>query len=217
MIVKRSHLSVEWPAPGAREVVAVADADVRLILRCQSNDAAAFNEIVARYQNKVYNYICRMIGAGVDAEDLAQETFVRAYTNIHSFQSRASLNTWLFRIATNICIDHARRGKRRSMTTSLMAEDDETGESVECEFPDSRFDPQAVLMNAELGVELDRALAELPEKLRAVVVLHDMEGLPYDEIAGVVDCPLGTVKSRLFNARMALRQKLAPYLEGVLA
>jgi len=197
-------------------VVAVTDADVRLIERCRSNDAAAFNEIVRRYQGKVYNYVCRMIGPGADAEDLAQETFVRAYTNIHSFQSRASLNTWLFRIATNLCIDYARRGKRRTLTTSLLAEDEETGQPVELEIPDSRLDPQQVLMRQELGAVLDRALESLPEKLRAVVVLHDIEGLQYDEIAGVVECPLGTVKSRLFNARAALQSKLAPYLAGAL-
>lgn len=202
---------------GVSEVIAVADADVRLIERCQSHDAAAFNEIVRRYQSKVYNYVRRMVGPGPDAEDLAQETFVRAYTNIHSFQSRASLNTWLFRIATNLCIDYTRRGKRRASVASLIVDDEETGQPVDREVPDSRLDPQNVLMNQELGAVLDRALESLPEKLRAVVVLHDIEGLPYEEIAGVVDCPLGTVKSRLFNARAALQNKLAPYLQGALA
>ncbi len=199
-------------------MIAVANADTALILRCQADDAAAFNEIVSRYKNRVFNYVSRMIGPGTDAEDLTQETFVRAYMNIRSFQSRASLNTWLFRIATNLCIDFNRkRGKARALTTSLQREDlDEEGET-DREIPDERFDPQRLLLNKELGVELQRALASLPEKLRTVVLLHDIEGLPYEEIASIAECPLGTVKSRLFNARMALRQKLGSYVDGSMA
>jgi len=198
-------------------VIAVSNADTALILRCQANDAAAFNEIVTRYKNKVYNYVCRMIGAGLDAEDLTQETFVRAYLNIKSFQSRASLNTWLFRIATNVCIDFRRKNSKvQALTTSLQRDANEDEGDAERAFPDRRFDPQSVYLNKELGAQLDQALKELPEKLRAVVLLHDIEGLPYEEIASIVECPLGTVKSRLFNARMALREKLAPYLDGSL-
>ncbi len=195
----------------------MADADSRLILRCQANDAAAFNEIVSRYKNKVYNYVSRMVGPGTDAEDLTQETFVRAYMNIRSFQSRAALNTWLFRIATNICIDFRRKhSKVRALTTSLQREDREDDGDSDRDIPDDRFDPQRVYLNSELGIQLQSAIAGLPEKLKTVVLLHDVEGLPYEEIAEVVDCPLGTVKSRLFNARMALRQKLAPYVDGSL-
>lgn len=196
----------------------MSNADTALILRCQANDAAAFNEIVARYKNKVHNYVCRMVGPSADAEDLTQETFVRAYMNIKSFQSRASLNTWLYRIATNICIDFSRKNNRtKAFTTSLHRDDDEEDGSVELEIPDSRFDPQNLLLNKELGVKLDQALKTLPEKLRTVVLLHDIEGLAYEEIANIVECPLGTVKSRLFNARSALRDKLLPYLDGSLA
>ena len=198
-------------------MIAVSNADTALILRCQANDAAAFNEIVARYKNKVYNYVCRMVGPGLDAEDLTQETFVRAYLNIRSFQSRASLNTWLYRIATNICIDFTRKNSKiKALTTSLQRENDPENEESDREIPDSRYDPQNLFLNKELGAQLDIALRALPEKLRMVVALHDIEALPYEEIASIVDCPLGTVKSRLFNARMALREKLLPYLEGSL-
>jgi RNA polymerase sigma-70 factor (ECF subfamily) len=148
-----------------------------------------------------------------DAEDLTQEAFVRAYLSIHSFQSRASLNTWLFRIATNLCIDYSRKNKNtQGLTTSLSQESDTEEEEIQRDIPDQSFDPQRLLLNKELGVRLDQALRELPEKLRTVVLLYDIEGLPYDEIAAAVGCPLGTVKSRLFNARSALREKLAPYL-----
>ena len=187
-------------------------ADTALVQRAQANDRAAFNEIVLRYKSKVYNFIHRMIPSAPDAEDLTQETFVRAYLSIRSFQSRASLNTWLFRIATNLCIDYGRKTQRtQGLVTSLSAEEDEDGEH-EREIPDVQYDPQRLLLNKELGTQLDRALRDLPAKLRAVVLLYDVEGLPYDEIAAIAGCPLGTVKSRLFNARAALRDKLAPYL-----
>jgi RNA polymerase sigma-70 factor, ECF subfamily len=198
-------------------VIAVANADTALVQRCQANDAAAFNEIVSRYKNRVHNYVCRMVGPGIDAEDLTQETFIRAYTSIRSFQSRASLNTWLYRIATNICIDFRRKNSRaRSLTTSIQWEDGKDEADLEREFPDERFDPQGHYLNKELGVRLQEALRALPEKLRTVVLLHDIEGLAYDEIAEILECPLGTVKSRLFNARAALRQKLLHYVSGSL-
>ncbi|MCC6728071.1 MAG: sigma-70 family RNA polymerase sigma factor [Chthonomonadales bacterium] len=197
-------------------MIAVADADAALLARCRSNDAQAFDEIVARYKDRIYNYIGRMVGPGPDAEDLAQETFVRAYVSLRTFQSRASLNTWLYRIATNLCIDHARRGRGRA-TLPLMPDRDADRDEGACrEVRDDRYGPEALALNAELGAEIDAALASLPRKLRSVVVLFDVEGLTYEEIARVTACPMGTVKSRLFNARQALRARLAPYLDGVL-
>lgn len=190
----------------------VMHADLALVHRAQAKDRAAFNEIVLRYKSKVYNYIHRTVPNVSDAEDLTQETFVRAYTSLHSFQSRASLNTWLFRIATNLCIDHSRKYKSKQSLTNSLSQETEGDEETDLEIPDVSFDPQRLLLNKEMGDRLEQALRELPEKLRTVVLLYDIEGLAYDEIAGIVGSPLGTVKSRLFNARNALRQKLAPYL-----
>ena len=190
------------------------NADAALIQRAQANDRAAFNEIVLRYKSKVYNYIARMTPNPNDAEDLTQETFIRAYTSIRSFQSRASLNTWLFRIATNLCIDQSRKAKTHAKTVSLSMENEDEDSDAQRDIPDASFDPQRLLMNKELGGRLEAGLRELPEKLRTVVLLYDMEGLPYEEIAAIVGCPLGTVKSRLFNARAALRDKLTPYLKA---
>ncbi|HLI47614.1 MAG TPA: sigma-70 family RNA polymerase sigma factor [Chthonomonas sp.] len=188
-------------------------ADTALVQRAKANDRAAFNEIVLRYKDKVYNYVYRMVRNATDAEDLTQETFVRAYLSLHSFQSRASLNTWLFRIATNLCIDHCRRAKRtQGLVTSLSPDNEEEEEGLQRDIPDATFDPQRLLLNKELGEKLEKALQELPEKLRMVVLLYDVEGLSYEEIAAIAGCPLGTVKSRLFNARAVLRRKLEPYL-----
>src|SRR5207244_1487005 len=108
-----------------------------LILRCQADDAAAFDEIVSRYKNKVYNYISRMVSSAADVEDLTQDTFVRAYLNIKSFQSRATLNTWLFRIATNICIDFNRKhGRIKGLTLPLYRENQEDSGETEIDIPD---------------------------------------------------------------------------------
>lgn len=191
----------------------VMTGDFALVQRAQANDRAAFNEIVLRYKGKVYNYISRMVQSALDAEDLTQETFVRAYLSIRSFQSRASLNTWLFRIATNLCIDHSRKQKTHVQAASLSHQIDDDDGETEREIPDTAFDPQRLLMNRELGKMMECALLALPEKLRTVVLLYDMEGLSYEEIAAIANCPLGTVKSRLFNARAALREKLSPYLK----
>ena len=139
---------------------------------------------------------------------------MRAYLSIHSFQSRASLNTWLFRIATNLSIDYMRRKKTQAPLVSLSQEGEDEEAQAQTDIPDRSWEPERMLLNKELGRRLDDALHTLPEKLRTVVILFDMEGLPYEDIAAIVGCPLGTVKSRLFNASSALREKLTPYLNA---
>lgn len=199
---------------GYAQVIRVPLTDRSLVERCRVNDEAAFNEVVARYKTKLYNYIYRMTGSSDDAEDLTQEVFIRMYTSIDSFRSQSSLNTWLFRIASNLCIDRFRRGKNRTASFSL---DDPIGDGdgeTTHEVADRTYEPQRLLENEEMAEQIQLALVGLPEKLRATLLLHDIEGLPYEEIAQVVGCPLGTVKSRLFNARMQLRQRLSGYLSA---
>ncbi len=198
---------------GRNQVVGVAETDVVLVARCRSDDRQAFNEIVARYQDRIYSYVARMVGGRETAEDLAQETFVRAFAGLRSFQSRATLSTWLYRVATNLCIDHLRRTRRsRQQTVSL----DDCLAGGECAQPaalaDSRLDPTNVLMREELACRLEEAIGALPDRLRSVFVLREVEGLPYEDVAAVVGCPLGTVKSRLHHARMALRGALRGYV-----
>ena len=193
--------------------------DASLIARCQKADIAAFNEIVARYKGKIYNYLYRMTGNADDAEDLAQEVFVRMYTNIGSFRAEASLSTWLFRIAGNLCVDAFRRSKKeRSVVYSLDApiagSDDGDGIAATRDVPDWSSEPDTLFRRKELGAHIEDALRKLPPKLRSAVVLHDVEGLAYEEIALAESVPLGTVKSRIFNARVALREHLRPYLES---
>ena len=194
--------------------------DASLIARCQKADIAAFNEIVSRYKGKIYNYVHRMSGNAEDAEDLTQEVFVRMYTNIGSFRAEASLSTWLFRIAGNLCVDNFRRTKKdRTLVHSLdapVASDDDDGSGVGAtrDVPDWSAEPDKLFARKELGAHIQSALQKLPPKLRSAVILHDIEGLAYEEIAQAERIPLGTVKSRIFNARVALREHLRPYLES---
>lgn len=186
--------------------------DLSLVERCRASDDAAFSEVVARYKTKIYNYIYRMTGSSEDAEDLTQEVFIRMYTSIDTFRGQSSLNTWLFRIAGNLCIDRFRRAKKRTPAYSL---DEPVGDAAQVhEVPDHTYEPHRLLENVEMAEQIQQALSKLPEKLRATLLLHDIEGMPYEEISQVVGCPLGTVKSRLFNARMQLRQQLSGYLNA---
>lgn len=197
------------------QVICLTHGDKALIDRCLRNDVAAFDEVVGRYKNKVYSYILRMVGSDQDAEDLTQEVFIRMYTSLNAFRSQSSLNTWLFRIASNLCIDHYRRNKKHQNVAFSLDDpvdgEDSTGSR---ELPDVAYEPHRLLEQGEMSAQIELALRQLPEKLRAVIILHDIEGLQYDEIANVVACPLGTVKSRLFNARMQLRDRLAPYVKS---
>ncbi len=194
--------------------------DATLIARCQKADIAAFNEIVARYKGKIYNYLYRMTGNAEDAEDLTQEVFVRMYTNIRTFRAESSLSTWLFRIAGNLSVDSFRRKKKeRGVVQSLDAplpgsDAAEDGVGATRDVPDWSSEPDAMFSRKELGAHIQAALAKLAPKLRSAVVLHDIEGLAYDEIAQMEQVPLGTIKSRIFNGRVALREHLRPYLEA---
>jgi len=208
----------------SKRVICLSQSDTALISRCQGNDVAAFDQIVARYKHKIFNYIFRMVGDSDEAEDLTQEVFVKTYLALASFRKEASLNTWLYRIAGNLCIDsHRKRSRRQNALGGALvslnepavgeAGDGEDG-GPDREVPDRASEPYNVLARQELDAQIQAALARLPDKMRAVVILHDLEDMPYEEIAAIVGCPLGTVKSRLFNARLQLRDLLKPYLEA---
>jgi RNA polymerase sigma-70 factor, ECF subfamily len=194
-------------------VVCLTSADTVLVLRCQEDDYDAFDEIVAKYKDGIFNYIRRMISNPDDVEDLAQEVFVRAFTSIKTFRRESNLRTWLYRIATNLCVDKYRRGGiEKQILSSMEFEDGDEWKTVEP--PDETYNPEHVYERTELQAEVQNALSKLPDKLRATVLLYDIEGMTYDEIAEALGCPMGTVKSRLFNARIQLKDLLKPYMEG---
>jgi RNA polymerase sigma-70 factor (ECF subfamily) len=194
--------------------------DAALVARCQRADRTAFDEIVRRYKGTVRHRLYRMTGSTEDAEDLTQEVFVRMYTSIGSFRAEASLGAWLFRIAANLCVDTFRRSKnRRRLVCSLdTAGSPPPGEGDEAvvtrDVPDWSRDPMTLLARKELSAQIGAALQALPPKQRTAVVLYHLDGLAYEQIAALEGVPLGTVKSRIFNARAALQERLGPYCES---
>jgi RNA polymerase sigma-70 factor (ECF subfamily) len=186
-------------------------AELALIDRCRRNDAEAFGKIVDAYQNRLFGFIRRMVKDSEEAADIAQETFVRAFQGIHRFDGRSSIRTWLFRIAYNLCIDRARKVSRTPNESSLETtfEDDER-----IDVPDSRWDPQRVILSDELRGVLEHGIQTMSEKLRSVLLLHDQQDLAYEEIAQALNLPIGTVKSRLFLARAHLQNAVGAYLRG---
>lgn len=170
-----------------------------------------FEALVGEYKNRIHSYVCRMTNDSPDAEDITQEVFIRAYQSLTAFRYDAAVDTWLYRIATNLVIDRFRRGKRAPQWVRVDAE----GENSVRDLPSTSrdADPHATVQLVELQRQVQKAVHSLPAKLRSVVVLHDMEGLSYEEVAETVGCPLGTVKSRLFNARLLLKRKLQHYME----
>ncbi len=186
-----------------------------LLERAQSGDLRAFEELVQPHVGRIYSYVARMVGDPVEAEDLAQEVVLRAHRAINSFRGGATFQTWLYRIATNITVDAIRRRKRQECRVCSL--DDPlpgTEGTIAREVPDNQLTPDALVERAELRREVGDAIQELSPKLRAVVVLFDLEGCSYEEIAVALGLPLGTVKSRLFNARARLRDRLKSYVEG---
>lgn len=175
--------------------------------------ARTFDSLVREHKNRIHTYVCRLTNDSPDAEDLTQEVFVRAYQSFAGFRNQAAVDTWLYRIATNLVIDRYRR-ERRAPQWVAPAAGDEEDQLGELPAEAREADPAARLAVSELQGQVRLAIATLPPKLRGAVVLHDMEGLSYDEVATALGCPVGTVKSRLFNARLLLRRKLHAYVEG---
>ena len=189
------------------------NADAVLVMRCQKDDCEAFDEIVARYKDGIYNYVWRMVSNRDDAEDLAQEVFVRAFASIKAFRREANLRTWLYKIASNLCVDRYRRaGLENKWIVPLEREQNDSIRPLD--IPDHANDPRRSFERSELRTEVRKALLKLPDKLRSAIVLFDIEGLSYEEIAEALACPIGTVKSRIFNARLKLRELLKGYVEG---
>jgi len=192
------------------------DSDLALVERVLNNDLAAFEQLVARYQNKIIGYAARMLNDPVEAEDVAQETFIKAYRSLASFRGESSFSTWLYRIATNLCIDRVRKIKRSpkpaySLDEPIDADEDKGGREV----ADTTFEPSMSIERDEVRRRVRETVAEMPEKLRAVIVMCDIQGMSYESIAEVLNVPLGTVKSRLFHARADLARRLRPYMRGV--
>ena len=176
--------------------------DARLLDATLAGDPAAFGGLVTRYQDRLYNTLLRLVGSPEDARDLAQDAFLQALAKLHTFQRASAFYTWLYRIAFNLAISRRRRARP---TTSIDRLREQTGS----EPSDSGPGPEERLAESERAAHVHAALAALGDEHRQILVLRELEGCAYETIAEVLEIPVGTVRSRLFRARMQLRDKLA--------
>lgn len=179
--------------------------DAALIQFTLAGDTSAYGELVLAYQDRLYNTLYRLLGSAEDARDVSQEAFVQAFVKLESFRGSAAFYTWLYRIAFNLAMSHRRRQKP---TASLDVSRGEHG----LEPVDGQPTPEAHVARHDRARLVHAALAELADEFRQVVVLRELEGCRYEEIAEILELPIGTVRSRLFRARMTLRDRLAPML-----
>lgn len=184
--------------------------DTSLVRDARRGDAQAFRALVERYQRRVYQLALGMVKDPDEAMDITQETFVRVHRYLPSFKGDSSFFTWTYRIATNLCLDSARRRGR-----SERVEMDESDAEIEARMdpPSAALaGPQRAALNAELKAKIDEALASLSENHRAILLLREVEGLSYEELAHALGIRKGTVMSRLFHARLKMQRKLREYL-----
>ena len=186
--------------------------DHALIEATQGGDESAFAEIIARYRNPITNYLYRFLNDYEEAVDLAQETFIRVYFALDRYHTQFAFSTYIYRIATNLAISEIRRRKRRrllSLTGLFQGEDDR---DTEFQPPDKGKLADIELVEEERSQMIARAISALPEKYRVPVILRDVEGKTYDEIAEIMELGLGTTKSRISRGRALLKEKLQHYL-----
>ena len=186
--------------------------DRELVRLAQSGDANAFDELVVRYQERIYALVYHMTSNHEDAGDLAQEAFVKAWKALRNFKGDSSFYTWVYRIAVNHTLNHLKTRRARTQHLSLNDLDFNAEHDPELVQLISHKNPRRDINLRELGERLNAAMQKLSEEHRTVVTLHDIQGLPHDEIAKILECNPGTVRSRLFYARQQLQAWLADFL-----
>lgn len=179
-----------------------------LIEKSKQGDVAAFEQLITGYQKKIVNLAYRMLGNRTDAEDAAQDIFVRVFRSISGFNEKAAFSTWLYRIATNVCLDLLRRKKRQNEQNTISIHRGEENDEYELPIEDNHPSPYEHAKRNEAMRALEKALEQLSEEQRMVIVLRDINGLSYEEIAEITKCSLGTVKSRINRSRLMLRKLL---------
>ena len=172
-----------------------------LAVRMKKGDAEAFSEFVREYEKNVYNIALRVLKNAQDAEDAAQEVFLRVYRNIRKFEGRSSLSTWTYQITMNVCLDTTRKRKHQAESPLMQVID---GEEVGADVPDDSYQPEQVYERREMRETVRGAIDSLPQDQREVIVLRELTGLSYTELSSVLNVTEGTVKSRLYRARERL-------------
>lgn len=185
--------------------------DLELVQRVQRGDKTAFDLLVLKYQHRIGAVIGRFVPDYAESQDIAQESFIRAYRAIANFRGDSQFYTWLYRIAVNTAKNHLVAMKRRPPTSDVEAEDAEHFAGGRMQDNDT---PEHELLREEIAREVSQTVAALPEELRQAITLREMDGLSYEEIAEAMDCPIGTVRSRIFRAREAIDARLRPLMDS---
>lgn len=189
------------------------DEDMDIVARCRRGSREAFDILVEKYYRKIYNLAYRFVGDSEEANDLAQEIFAAAYQNLKKFRGDAKFSTWLFQIATNRGKNKFKYLKRRGFFANRgHAEGDEEREPLQREIPDTSPNPEAALAGKQIQKIVQDAINELEPDHKEIVILRDIEGFSYDEIAKMLNLPEGTTKSRLHRARMVVKERLKKVL-----
>ncbi|MFN0303592.1 MAG: RNA polymerase sigma factor RpoE [Burkholderiales bacterium] len=188
------------------------DLDQALVERVQRGDKSAFDLLVSKYQRKLSRLVARLVRDPGEVEDVTQEAFIKAYRALPSFRGDSAFYTWLYRIGINTAKNYLVAAGRRPPTATEHdadeAENFEDGERLR-----DINTPESVLMSRQIADTVNQAMSALPEDLRSAIALREIEGMSYEEIAAVMDCPIGTVRSRIFRAREAIAEKLRPLLD----
>jgi RNA polymerase sigma-70 factor (ECF subfamily) len=191
--------------------LALSDGDDKLVKRAKKGDSRAFDLLVLKYQGRVAQLVSRYLNNAAEVEDVTQEAFIKAYRALPNFRGDSAFYTWLYRIAANAAKNHlVALGRRPSSDVAL---DDSEVFDVPGRLKDQES-PDEVIMGQQLEALISRTIEELPVELRAALTLREFEGLSYEEIADVLECPIGTVRSRIFRAREAIDVKVAQQLQG---
>ena len=187
--------------------------DLGLVQRVQRGDKTAFDLLVRKYQHKVVKLVSRYMRDQADAEDVAQEAFIKAYRAIPQFRGDSAFYTWLYRIAINTAKNAIVSRDRSPIDFDLDLQNIEESNSMQLRLADAET-PESLLQTEEIRETVNRAIEALPEDLRTAIVLRELEGLSYEDIAQAMDCPVGTVRSRIFRAREAIDKRLSEVFEG---
>jgi RNA polymerase sigma-70 factor (ECF subfamily) len=188
------------------------DVDAKLVARVQAGDKAAFDLLVLKYQRKILRLLSRMLRDQSEIEDVMQESFIKAYRALPQFRGDSAFYTWLYRIAINTARNWmASQSRRPSSSSSPQSEDGETFDEID-NLTDNNT-PESLLASREIAESVNESIQALPEELRTAIVLREIEGLSYEEIAQAMGCPIGTVRSRIFRAREAIAAKLRPMID----
>ena len=187
--------------------------DQQLVERAQRGEKQAFELLVSKYQRKLARLLSRFIRDPTEVEDVTQEAFIKAYRALPTFRGDSAFYTWLYRIGINTAKNYlVAMGRRAPTSTEMEAEEAEGHEGGEL-LRDINT-PESLLLTKEIGTTVNLAIEALPEELRSAIQLRELEGMSYEEIAKLMDCPIGTVRSRIFRAREAIAERLKPLLDG---